>query len=289
MPVLRVERRLHAEAAADVADQHADRVGRDAGQQAREFVAPAGRRLAARADRPALRRGVVLGERVARLDRRGDHALVHQVESNAVRGPRERASDSVGVAVACDAGDVARRRRPHERRSGRDRVVHAGDRRQRLVAEGDRLGRVARERDRAGDDRGDRLAGVAYGVEREHVLRRCRRAPAVGALEVARSRQRLHAVAREVGAGDHRGHARHRRRRRGVDGDDPRVRVQRAHEHDRELAIHHDVVGVAPAAGEQRVVLDATHRAAAAVAGRSGIGLLGHRHSWSGHPGDRRW
>ena len=148
---------------------------------------------------------------------------------------------------------------PDLRGAGRDRVVEGGDGGPRLVADVDRLGGVARGVERGRDDRGHRFADVADDVGRERALRRRGRRLAVGALEVGRARQRLHAVALEVGAGDDRDHAGQRGGGARVDRGDRRVRVRRAQEHDDRLAGRGDVVGEAAAAGEERVVLDALH------------------------------
>ena len=52
--VLRIQARLHAEAAAHIADEHADFFRRNAEHFARERVAKTGRHLAARRDRDAI-------------------------------------------------------------------------------------------------------------------------------------------------------------------------------------------------------------------------------------------
>ena len=89
---------------------------------------------------------------------------------------------------------------------------------------------------------------------------------AVGAPEVRRRRHRLDPGGGQLGAGVDRENARHGARRLGVDGDDARVRVRRALEGDDRLAGLGDVVDEAAAAGEERAVLDAMDRAAAAEA-----------------------
>src|SRR5690606_26582856 len=58
----------------------------------------------------------------------------------------------------------------------------------------------------------------------------------------------------------------HRGRSGGVDRQDPSVRAGRAQEAHDLVALVGDVIRVAAAAGEQDVVLDAAHRAAAAEA-----------------------
>ena len=144
--VLGIEPGLHAEAAADVADQHAHLVVRDAEHIVAQRVAQAGRRLAAHAQRDATARGVVAREQRARLDRARREPLVDEVERDHVRGVRERLGRRGNVAVADFRGDVVRRRRPHQRRARRDGGAGVDDARQRLVAHVDRFQRVARLR-----------------------------------------------------------------------------------------------------------------------------------------------
>ena len=140
------------------------------------------------------------------------------------------------------------------------------DRRQLLVLDDDAVDRVARRFARFGDDGDDRLADVARELVRERAARRAHRRAAIGAPEIRRRRHRLDAGRGQLGAGVDGEHARHRPRRVGVDGDDARVRVRRALEGDDRLAGLGDVVDEAAAAGEQRAVLDAMDRAAAAEA-----------------------
>ncbi len=276
--VLRVERRLHPEAAADVADQHAHAVGRDAEDLAGELVAQAGRRLARHAQREAARRGVVRGECRARLERARREALVRKVERDHVRRRGEGRGRRLRVAVALLARDVAGGRRPDEGRVGDEGVGERGHRGQRLVAYADGFRGVARLHARFRDDRGHGLADVADRVDGERALRRPGGRRAVGTLEVGGLDERLHAGAHEVRAGDDREHAGQRHRRRGVERGDARVRVRRAHEDDVRLPGQREVVGEPAAAGEERVVLHAAHGAAAAEAGV--LGGVGHGRDW---------
>ena len=80
---------------------------------------------------------------------------------------------------------------------------------------------------------------------------------------------------RELGAGVDGEHAGHRTRRVGIDRDDARVRVRRALEGEDRLALLGRVVDEAAAADQERPVLDARDRAAAAEA-RRGVGDCAH-------------
>ncbi len=156
---------------------------------------------------------------------------------------REGGLGRCGVAVPRFRRDVARRGRPHQRRTGSRGVGGVHDARQRLVADVDGFHGVARLRDRLRDHRGHCLADEADGADRERVPRRGRGRRAVGAPEVGRQRQRLDARADEVVAGHDGDHAGQRCRRRRVDGGDARVRMRRAQEAD---------VGLARAASRRR-------------------------------------
>ncbi len=192
--IFRIEARLHAEAAADVADQHAHLVRRNAQHACAELVAQSGRRLATDAQRDPLGRRVVAREDRARLDRARRDALVDEVERDDVRRPGERrgcrppaspcrASHAMlPVAAGQTSGAPARHR-----------GVGVGHRRQRIVADVDRLDRVARLLRALRDHRGHRFADEAHGSDGQRVSRRRRRRRAVGALEVGRQRQRLDA------------------------------------------------------------------------------------------------
>ena len=127
-----------------------------------------------------------------------------------MRGLRERGLGLLDLSVARLARDVAGRGRPHERRAGLQRIVDVGHAGQRLVVDDDRLGGIARLVAGLGDDRRDRFADEAHGVDRERVLRRRGGLRSVGALEVGRLQQRLDAGANELLAGDDRDDARHR-------------------------------------------------------------------------------
>ena len=82
-------------------------------------------------------------------------------------------------------------------------------------------------------------------------------------------RNRLEAVGANVGAGEHAEHAGHRLGLGGVDADDARVRVRRAHHRRVGLPLDAEVVGEAALAGEQPAVFLAAQRLADGVEGRA--------------------
>ncbi len=224
--VFRIDAGLHAEAAADIADQHPHLVGRNAEHDLAQVVAQPGRRLAADAQRDPLGRRVVAREHRARLDRTGDDALIDKIQRHAVRGPGEGGVGRRRVAVSRFARDVARSGGPELRRAGRHRSGGVDHRRQRIVAHVDRLDRIARLLCALRDHRGNGFADKAHGTDRQRMSRRRRRRRSVGALEVGRQRQRHDRIADQVLAGDDRDHARHAGGGPAVDGLDARVRMR---------------------------------------------------------------
>ena len=117
-----------------------------------------------------------------------------------------------------------------------------------------------------GDDRGHGLANEAHRIDCERMARRRRRRRTVGAAEVRGGRQRLHAGADEILAGDDGDNAGHRDGPRLVDGHDARVRMRRAQEQDVGLSRGVVIVDEATGAHEKAGILDAGNRLAAAKA-----------------------
>ena len=104
----------------------------------------------------------------------------------------------------------------------------------------------------------------------------------------------LQAVGQAVRAGEHAEHARHRLGRGGVDADDARVRMRRAHHRRVGLAVDAEIVAEAALAGQQALVLLAADRMADGGEGGAGgkfdlfvHGPILHRHARAcrGHPG----
>ena len=262
--VLGVDAGLHAEAAADVAHHHAHGLGAQAGDGIDDAGAHGGRHLARQPHGEAA--VVEAGEHAARLHRAGGQALVHQVELHAVRGTREGGVDRGGVAVAGLGDDVVGHAFAQQRRTGGDGALGVHHRGQRFDLHQHGIGRGARSLAAGGDDGHHRLADVPHHVQRQRALGRRGHRLAVGALEGRRQQHRLDAGGHQVGAGVDRHHAGQRARRRGVDGQQLRVRGARAHEAQEGLAGGVDVVGEAALPLHQGRVLDAAHAVAAAEA-----------------------
>ncbi len=190
--ILGIEAGLHAEAAADIADDDAHLLGRQA-EQIAQRVARAGGHLAREAQRQPVARGIVIAERAARLHRRRRQALVDEVERDDMRRLGEGGIRRRLVAVLHLRRDVAGGVGPDERgaRGGRRRQL--GHRGQLLVRYLDRLERILRLGARLGDERGDAFADEAHDALRQRRPQRRRAGRAVGAREDRRDGQGLHA------------------------------------------------------------------------------------------------
>ncbi len=269
--VLAVERRLHPEAAAHVADQHAHFLGRDAEHFAAHFVADARGRLAAHPQCQAVGGRVEDRQRRPRLDRRRYQALVDDVERHDVGRSSDRQRGGFGIAVTMLARDVAGRLRPHQRRAWRNGVLHVDDHRQRLVVDLQRLRRVTRLLARFGNDGDNGFADVACRAYGERVLRWRRGRRAVAPPEVGRLHQRLHARGHEVVTGHVQQHARHPGQGGRIDRLDPSVRIRRADKDEVRLVRQREIVGELVASSEKAVILDTAYGLAAAEAAVGGF------------------
>src|SRR5262249_37754968 len=135
------------------------------------------------------------------------------------------------------------------------------------VAHTHRLGRVARAGGRGRDDDRDGLADVTHGIRRERIPRRLGERGAVAAPDAAaalgdQGRDGPDAVGDPVASGDHAEDAIEGLRGLRVDGRDLRVSVRRSDERRVRLSRRAAVLGVAPAPGEQAMILAALDRRA---------------------------
>ena len=259
--VFRIREGLGAEAAADVRGHDAEVLGLDAQHRARDRVAQQPDALRAGLQRVLAL--VVLGEPGARLHRVRDQAVVDDPQLDHPGRPGERRIDRAAIAVLPVEREVARDVVVDQRPAGGTRAAGVGHRRQARVVDHDLLGRVLGLGEALCDHEGDRITDVTdpLGAEDRALL-----VHALGAVAVLHRDHAGQAVAdagrHEVGAGDHREHARRRLRGRDVDGVDPGVGLGRAQHVAVGLARDVDVVGVAPRAGDEPLVLDPPHRLA---------------------------
>ena len=237
---LRCGRALAAERAADVGHDDPDRVVGTV-ERVGELRERAVRVLGRAPQGQPVRARVVLGDRAACLDRRGDEPRQRVAAAGHVRGRRERAVD---LPYGLRPLDQALRRRPR---------LH--DRVERLVGDVDELDDVLGERARLRDHERDGLPDVAGLAVGEHGMGEVGDGAALRHLDGERPDP-----AAQVGGGEHGDQPfravrdRHRR--------DPRPRVRTAHERGVRLARPLDVVEVARAAAQDAGVLPARDRRA---------------------------
>jgi hypothetical protein len=187
--VLAVKEDLGAEAAADVRRDHPHPRGLHLEDALGQVVAQVVAALAAKGERPAAGRFVVLGDAAAGLEVVRDQAVVDEGQrDDPVRagegGIRLRAVSDLRVE-----GDVARNLVPDQGGVGRFGGFDARDGVQRLPGDRKRFGRVAGRVQRFGDHEGDRVAHMAHHVARQHRIRRRRHRGAVRVLHGAEARQ----------------------------------------------------------------------------------------------------
>ena len=139
---------------------------------------------------------------------------------------------------------------------------------ERLVVDVDELRRVDRVRPRVGDHDRDAVALVVHLADGEREVLRALHV--LGHRPGARHR-RLPVVA-QVGAGEHGDDAVGGLRRRGVDRRDPRMRVRAAHDRHDDGSRQVEVVDVASAPSQQRVVF-------LPLQGRADVSSLGGAHA----------
>ena len=206
--------------------------------------------------------GIPLGDRAARLDRVRDQAVVDHLELDHAGGLGERRVDRGRVAELPVEAQIARDVVMDQRLAGGGCRLGVGDHGQRVVLDVDQLGRVLGLRERLGDHEGDVIADVADAVGAEHGPQPV---GALGAVPVGQRHgagQKVAAAGFDVRAGDHGEHARRRSGRRDVERTDPGVRLGRADDAAVGLTGDVDVVGVAPLARDEALILHPPHRLA---------------------------
>ena len=241
----RVERRLGAEAAADMGRDDADRF-EVAFEQIGERGAAKVRRLRRRPHRQHVGRGVVVREHGAAFERHGAAAVEGKLLLEHVRRARECRLD-VAVAHGNDGGDVGREVAVRRRRAGAGGVAAVADRRQQLELDvhrgGGILGEIAVVRDRHGDG----LPHIADLAPGQCELRARRRNRWIG--HQHRNLAVRHAR-RQIIRGQYGMNARHCAGRRRVDRADCGVGVRAAHEASMQRAGKPDVVDEAATPGQ---------------------------------------
>ena len=210
---------------------------------------------------------MILRERRARLHRHACDAVVLDIDTGRVVGPREGGIDRRFVAALVVDVDVVGNGIPHRGGAGGHRFARVSHHRQRLELECDEFGGVPGLAQGLGDDEGEVLADAAHLVGDDRPLRR---EPDVGAVAVGELRvagngisgQRLQAIGQVFSAGQHCEHARRCFGLRRVDPLQARMRIRRTQDVAIDLARNVVVVAVAPASGQQVVIFDAANRLA---------------------------
>ena len=196
-----VDRRLHAEAAADVAGDHAHLHLRHLEHGLGELAAERMRALQRGVDGVAAVGRIVVAERAARLHGGGGDAVDHEVMLDHVGGLGERRIGLGLVAGGVDERDVVLAVVEHQRRAGRGGLGGRHHRRQRLVVDLDQLGGVGRLVPGLRHHERHVVADPAHPVlDQRRVLRPVHRR-AVAPLHAAGDRQVAEAGGRPVGAG----------------------------------------------------------------------------------------
>ncbi len=249
---LGVERRLGAEAAADMGRDDADRF-EVAFEQIGKRGAAKVRGLRRRPHRQHVGAGVVAREHGAAFERHGAAAMEAKLLLEHVCRARECRVD-LAVAHGNDGGNVGREVAVGRRSTGARGIAAVADRRQDFEIDVDRGGGVLREIAVVRDRHGDGLADVADFAACQCELRARRLDRWIG--HQHRNLAARHAR-RQIIRGQHRMDARHRPRRRRVDRADCGVGVRAAHEASVQRASEPDVVDEAPASDQQGRIFEA--------------------------------
>ena len=207
---------------------------------------------------PAAR--IEVGDRRPRLDRVRDQAVVDHPQPGDVGRLGERRLDRGAVAELPVEAQVVRDVVVNQRPAGGGGGLGVGDHVQGFVVDRDQLGRVLGLAQRLGHHERDVVADVADPVGAQHRPQLVLALGAVPVLHRDAARQQVAAGRLDVRAGDHREHAGRRSRGLDVDRPDPGVGLGRAHDAAIDLALEIDIVGVAPRAGNEPLILDPAHR-----------------------------
>ena len=205
-------------------------------------------------------RGIELAQRTARLQRRGDDAVVDEFAFHDMGGVADHGFYRADLATVELERDIARRLRP-DRWSVRQNGVRDRDhRRQRRVVDDDGLGGIARAFGAFRNHECDRLADIANDVARQGVTgrnhqRRCHRDMG------HRARQRSNIVGGQILSREHGRNAGHLARRIDADRCDARMRMRRTNNDAMKRVWRHEIGDVAPAPPHEALVFESVDAA----------------------------
>ena len=249
---LGVERRLGAEAAADMGRDHADRF-EIALEQIGERAAAQVRRLGRRPHRQDVAARIVTCEHGAPFERHGAAAMKRKLFLEHVRRACKCRVD-VAIGHGDDGGDVAGEVAVGAGGAGFSCIAVVAHRGQDLEIDGHRRGGILREITVGRDHDCDGLADIADFVAGERQLRA--RGPDRRIGHQHRNLAGRHAR-RQIIRREHRVHAGHGERRRNVDGANLGMGMRSAHEACVQCAGYLDIIDEAAAPGEQRRIFEA--------------------------------
>ena len=266
--LLRIERRLGAEAAADQRRDHPDRF-QVALEQIGQGAAAKMRRLRRGPDRQHVGGRIVARQHGAALQGHRRAAMQMHLLLEHMRRVLERGVD-VAVAHRHEGGDVRGEIGMHRRRAGLHRVAGVAHRRQRLVVDRDRRRRVLRQMPAVRHHHGDGLADVADLVAGERDLRARRPDRRIGHQhrDLAGGDARRH-----VAGGQHGMDARHGAGRRAVDAADAGVAMRAADEGRVQCARQVHVIDELAPPGQERGVFEARDPCAKVLCAHPGLSI----------------
>ena len=255
-----VDRRLHAEAAADVAGHHAHLVFRYLEDLPRQFRAIGVGALQGRVDRVVVCGNVIVADAAARLHCRCGNPVDVEFVSDDMRGASEGGVGRRLVTFEIDKRNIVGTVVPDPRRAGIERARCRHDRRQRLVFDRDHFRRVSCLMGAFGNDKSDVIPDPA-----DPILDQRRIAWPIGRRTVAPfvaggRRQVTPPRGFPIRPGQYCQHARRGLGRGRVDGADPGMRVRRAQHITERHARQHHIVDIVAAAPQQPRILEPRHR-----------------------------
>ncbi len=282
--LLQIKRGARAEPPAGVGADHLDLLD-GCGERLRQLLALAYRALASRGQAKDAALHIVFADGRAGLHLAGHNPTVLELALDHQMRGVERARRRFRIAEVLAEAEVAGAVVVELRRSGRDRVVGLHHHRQRTAAHHHQLGRRQRLFQGLGHHHGHCLADVAHAIDGQRHVAPVETGLAAkprrgGVDRVGGDGVVLHrgvAVGEIVGAGQHRDHAGRRGGGRDVYRLEVGVGLVRAHEGGVGRAGDGDVVGVAPAPGDEPQILEPRDRLADQPAGAQGRALI---HSW---------
>ena len=250
-----IDPELDSEGAADIGRHHAEPPGGNLQHVPGQDVPHQMDALRAGGERVDAAPRIVGAERGAGLHGAADDALVVGLDAHPVGRPAERVLHRRAVAQLPVHAAIARRFGVKLGRVGLQRGLCIGDCRERPIGDGNGLGRCLGLGGALGNHEGNRVAHHAHPPGREHRAGRQGGGATVGTFGRHHAGDRPDAGTGQIGGGEDGAHPRHRCRSACIDQAELGMGVGRAHDAAPCLTGEHDIVDIAPAAGEEALVL----------------------------------